>query len=102
MGLEPYRITSSLYGVVAQRLLRRISNPPVESNHLGRIPIAEFVGMTEQLRAAILARADAEQLQQIASKHEHHTSLRDSANSLVAQRLVDTNEVQRVLGPESP
>src|SRR5438552_16721888 len=39
MGLEPYRITSALYGVVAQRLLRRLD--PDSEKYKGRIPAAE-------------------------------------------------------------
>lgn len=111
MGLEPYRITSALHGVMAQRLLRKLadhsgksSTPISEPNSLassryhGRIPIAEFVQMSPALRAAILNRTDADALQKIAAKSNNYSSLRDSANSLVAQHLTDTDEVQRVLG----
>jgi type II secretory ATPase GspE/PulE/Tfp pilus assembly ATPase PilB-like protein len=124
MGLEPYRITSALNGVVAQRLLRRlgkdegdlkseISNSsfipegsgsrmldphPSSLTYKGRVPAAEFVPMTGSLRAAILERADAEQLQQIAARETNYSSLRDSAHSLVARHFTDLAEVERVLG----
>ena len=38
------------------------------------------------------------ELQQVAAKEDDYSSLRDSADSLVAQHLTDDAEVQRVLG----
>jgi type II secretory ATPase GspE/PulE/Tfp pilus assembly ATPase PilB-like protein len=70
MGLEPYRITSALHGVIAQRLLRRLS----------------------------VDRADASEIQQTAARQDDYSSLRDSADSLVAQHLTDLAEVERVFG----
>jgi type II secretory ATPase GspE/PulE/Tfp pilus assembly ATPase PilB-like protein len=115
MGLEPYRITSALHGVMAQRLLRRLADDQgglpaasrlpqssMPSRYRGRTPIAEFVKMTPALRAAILDHADADALQKIAAKTEGYLSLRDSADSLVAQQLTDAEELQRVLGPVNP
>jgi general secretion pathway protein E len=114
MGLEPYRITSTLQGVMAQRLLRRLAGDeeglaassrsqmsrelPLEPRYRRRLPIAEFVGMSAELRAGILNHADAAALQQIAAKLEGYSSLRDSADSLVAQQLTTAEEVWRVLG----
>jgi type II secretory ATPase GspE/PulE/Tfp pilus assembly ATPase PilB-like protein len=96
MGLEGYRITSALYGVIAQRLLRRVQ--PGTTKYNGRVPAAEFVSMTGLLRSAILERADAEQIQQIASREPGYLSLRDSAERLVLDNLTDAAEVERVLG----
>jgi general secretion pathway protein E len=98
MGLEPYRITSALYGVLAQRLLRRLNTNHAPQRYKGRIPAAEFVPMTPHLRAAILTGADASELQQVAAKEDEYSSLRDSADSLVAQHFTDLAEVERVLG----
>ena len=98
MGLEPYRITSALYGVIAQRLLRRLSTDHSTQRYNGRIPAAEFVAITPMLRAAILTGADASEIQQIAAKEDDYSSLRDSADSLVAQHLSDNAEVDRVFG----
>ncbi len=109
MGLEPYRITSAMYGVVAQRLLRRtvkpqaamgdrLSSEKLSLRYKGRIPVAEFVAMTAGIRSAVLIGADASEIQQIAAKEEDYSSLRDSADSLVAQLFTDNAEVERVLG----
>ena len=48
MGIEPYQITSALFGVVSQRLLRRKSPA---GGYGGRVPAAEFVAMDAPLRA---------------------------------------------------
>jgi type II secretory ATPase GspE/PulE/Tfp pilus assembly ATPase PilB-like protein len=98
MGLEPYRITSALYGVIAQRLLRRRNTSGKPGRYRGRIPAAEFVPLTAHLRAAILTGADAVEIQQVAAKEDDYSSLRDSADSLGAQNLTDEQEVARVLG----
>lgn len=98
MGLEPYRVTSALHGVIAQRLLRRLNSDASPQRYKGRIPAAEFVPMTAAIRSAVLIGADAAEIQQIAAKEEDYSSLRDSADSLVAQLLTDNAEVGRVLG----
>jgi type II secretory ATPase GspE/PulE/Tfp pilus assembly ATPase PilB-like protein len=68
------------------------------SAYAGRVPAAEFVTLSSALRTAILARADAAQLQKLAAQESGYISLRDSAHSLVAQHLTDDAEVLRVLG----
>jgi len=140
MGLEPYRITSAIQGVVAQRLLRKLKqgqrdegrgqneekdegptrrvnsrmkdenqnaslhpssfilHPSSPCSYSGRVPAAEFVTMTSSMRAAVLNRADAAEIQRLAAQQDGYISLRDSAHSLVAQHLTDEDEVRRVLG----
>jgi general secretion pathway protein E len=99
MDLESYRITSAVYGVIAQRLLRKL-DPSHRSHYRGRAPAAEFVAMTPPLRQAILNHADSDTLAQIAAQQQNHLSLRASANALVAQNMTDQSEVDRVLGTE--
>ena len=55
MGVEPYQITSSLYGVLTLRLVRRRH----AQAYKGRVPLAEFGRLDEPATAAVLARADA-------------------------------------------
>lgn len=100
MGLEPYRITSALWGAMGQRLLRKLDDPAATdaSRYRGRIPAAELVRISAPLRTAILARADSAELQRVAGLEPDYSSLRDSAHSLVAQHLTDDAEVERVLG----
>jgi general secretion pathway protein E len=94
MGIEPYQLTSSLFGVVAQRLLRR----KIAEGYRGRVPIAEFSWATPELRKAMLARSDAEELAGLLKGQPDYQTLRQSAQALVSQGITDHDEVRRVLG----
>ena len=94
MDVEPYQITSALYGVVSQRLLRRVA----EGGYRGRIAAAEFVPMDSPLRQAVLARSDEDGLADAIGNSPDHQSLREAARSLIDQKLTDEAEMQRVLG----
>jgi type II secretory ATPase GspE/PulE/Tfp pilus assembly ATPase PilB-like protein len=94
MGVEPYQLTSAIFGVVSQRLLRR----RIADGYRGRVPVAEFVPMDDAMRAAVLRKADAAELQRIAARREGHVDLRTGAMRLVAVGVTDEAEVRRVLG----
>jgi general secretion pathway protein E len=94
MGAEPYQITSAIYGIVSQRLLRR-------SNTGGRIPIAEFVRIDEAAKSAIRQRETSDAMQSIFEKQPGFQSLLQSAETLLNGHAVDIAEIQRVLGPTS-
>jgi general secretion pathway protein E len=94
MGAEPYQITSAIYGVVSQRLLRRKAT----NGYHGRVPVAEFVRMDAAARTAVLRRDDAETLQAILGKQENFQSLLAAAEDLINRGLTDVAEVSRVLG----
>lgn len=94
MGLEPYQITSAIFGIIAQRLLRR----RVGESYRGRIPVAEFAGMDQAVRSAVLARSDANMLRSICPRQPDYTSMRNVAEKLIASGLTDDAEVARVLG----
>jgi type II secretory ATPase GspE/PulE/Tfp pilus assembly ATPase PilB-like protein len=107
MGLEPYQITSAVFAVVAQRLLRRKAPPeakpglgklPGAGGYRGRVPIAEMALIEGPLRKAILDRADADRLQQAAAEQPNYQPLRAAAQAAIAQGLTDEPEVRRVLG----
>ena len=97
MGMEPYQITSALFGVVSQRLLRRKSG----ESYRGRVPVAEFVAMDERLRKAVLQRADAGTLRELYANQPHYGSMRQMTERLVTEGLTDVAEVERVLGVAS-
>jgi general secretion pathway protein E len=99
MGVEPYQITSSLAGVLSQRLLRRVRSTGEGGKYRGRVPAAEFVTIDAAARKSILDRADVDTLQSHFAKQSGYSSMHSAAQSLVAQRLTDAAEVQRVLGP---
>ena len=95
MEIEPYQITSALFGVVAQRLVRKTGN---NGRYEGRIPIAEFVAMDARLRSAILRRDDAATLTKIYAGQSSFRPMRESAGDLIRAGLTDDAEVDRVLG----
>ncbi len=96
MGLEPYQITSALFGVVSQRLLRRSDG---SGGYRGRAVVAEMVTLDEPLRRAVLRRGDADALQQTYEGQPGFVSMRQSAADPVARGVTDTLEVERILGP---
>jgi general secretion pathway protein E len=97
MGLEPYQLTSCLFGVLAQRLVRHKTT----DGYHGRVPVAEFARSSPELRKAILARADAQDLAALLRAHEGYQTLRQAAQGLAVAGITDEAEVRRVLG-DSP
>jgi len=129
MGVKPYQLTSAIFGIVSQRLLRKLSpgrdllspglQPQVLSENAsedrglkpaawqgatgyrGRIPIAEFVTMEDALRHAILDRSDAVTLEKIYAQQPAFRPMRSAAGDCIRGGLTDEAEVRRVLG-EAP
>ena len=100
MGIEPYQLTSSIYGVVSQRLARK-RNPQKnleKSGYCGRIPFAELVIMDAALKKAVLERSDADGLKRIYAKQPAYQSLAESGEEMVGAGLTDDAELRRVLG----
>ncbi|HEX8525092.1 MAG TPA: ATPase, T2SS/T4P/T4SS family [Tepidisphaeraceae bacterium] len=94
MGVEPYQITSALFGVVSQRLVRKKSG----EKYSGRVALGEYVQMEETLRKAVLARADLQELAQAYEKQPGFVRMKDVAEQLVRDGLTDDAEIRRVLG----
>jgi len=94
MGIEPYQLTSSIYGIVAQRLIRRKS--PDGTGYRGRVPLAEFVAMDAPLRKAVLQRADASALMPAYDAQPGHQSLRDVGQKLLQGGITDELELDRL------
>ncbi|MEA2711867.1 MAG: ral secretion pathway protein [Phycisphaerales bacterium] len=116
MGVEPYQLTSAIFGIVSQRLLRRLLpspglQPPAQpdrplkpaasqpaSQYRGRIPVAEFVTMDDALRPAILNRSDAGAIEKIYARQSGFRPIRAAAGDCIRGGLTDEAEVRRVLG----
>jgi general secretion pathway protein E len=94
MGVEPYQITSSLFAIVSQRLVRRRD----ADGYRGRVPIAEVALMDEALRKAVLSRADTDAGVQAIAQQNSFVSMRQSALDLIARGVTDDAEIMRVLG----
>ena len=98
MGLEPYQLTSSLFGVVSQRLLRKLAPPNSPTPYVGRLPVAEIITLDAALRAAVLQHADAATMQQLFPAQPTYVSMHKVAADLIRLQLTDAPEVARVLG----
>jgi general secretion pathway protein E len=121
MGIEPYQLSSAIFGIVSQRLLRRLSpglqpqahedqrlkpraSPDAAgapSRYQGRIPVAEFVVMDDPLRRAILNRSDASSLAKIYAAQPGFRPMRAAAGDCIRGAITDDAEVRRVLGSEA-
>lgn len=95
MGIEPYQLTSSLYGIVTQRLVRRKEGDA----YRGRLPLAEFVAIDARLKKAVLDRCDADALHKIYQSQSGFRGLSDVGQALVSKQLTDDAELHRVMGP---
>ncbi|MBC8109282.1 MAG: Flp pilus assembly complex ATPase component TadA [Anaerolineae bacterium] len=94
MGVEPYQLTSAVFGISSQRLLRRRD----QDRYRGRVPLAEFVEMNEALRRAVLARSDLDTLRDSYASQANYRSLESIAVELIDRGMTDTAELERVLG----
>ena len=105
MGLPPYQITSTLQGVLAQRLLRTLAErnaspcdtletPSGDDRYASRTAVGHFVEMSPALRQAILDGADVARL---SAPELCPGSLREDAQRLLDAGLTTPEEVRRVL-----
>ncbi|MEM7754270.1 MAG: GspE/PulE family protein [Planctomycetota bacterium] len=95
IGLEPYLVTSSLLGVLAQRLLRRL-DASSESGYKGRIAIHELLTVNDTIRELVGQNADGVTLRETAIEHGFE-SMKADAMRKVQQGLTDQAEVFRAL-----
>ena len=121
MGIEPYQVTSSVSAVLNQRLVRRLCNKCkqkvtetgsfkatgcddcLNTGYKGRFLIAEMVQLESQLRKAILAKADLDELENILKDRGHTTMLADGQR-LVNEGITTEDELNQVCGivPDNP
>lgn len=117
MGIESFLISSSLLGVVSQRLVRRIcpechgsgrvaepGSPDGQtrrcrnclgSGYRGRVGIFEMLLVSDQVRTAINERRDSNEIAAIARRHGMR-SLREDGRDKVIQGITTEAEVARV------
>jgi type II secretory ATPase GspE/PulE/Tfp pilus assembly ATPase PilB-like protein len=98
MGIEPYQLTSSIYGVVSQRLARRRQG---DGSYKGRVPLAEVVVMDAPLRKAISLSIDAAGLAHLYENQPGYQSLQKAAEDLIARGMTDSTEARRAIGSSS-
>jgi general secretion pathway protein E len=113
IGIPPYLITSSLLGVLAQRLLRRLcrvckgtGRDPARSEdrcdncfgtgYRGRVAVYEIMTMTDELRRMTAQNADAISLLEEA-KRGGFQPMSDDARNKADAGLTTLEEIKRVL-----
>lgn len=115
MGIEPYQVTSSIQAVLNQRLVRRLcmkcKTKDIETGLFkavgcdecfntgfkGRALVAELVELDGQLRKAILAKADLDELENILAARGHMNVIQN-ATGLINQGITTDSEVEKVCG----
>ncbi|CCD28978.1 general secretory pathway protein E [Candidatus Glomeribacter gigasporarum BEG34] len=115
MGIEPYLLSSSLLGVLAQRLVRRLCpacrvqqsdgwHPAgcaqcLQSGYRGRCGVYELLVVDERLRSLIHEQAaDAELL--AASRARGMRTLSEDAQRWLASGITSREEIMRVAGTQ--
>jgi general secretion pathway protein E len=103
MGVESFLLSSSLVGVLAQRLVRQTCqacggagcSACDQTGFKGRLGIFEMLVMDDALRAAVKDRQDASQIRRLAVS-QGFRSLHEDGTRLVALGLTTAAEVARV------
>jgi len=115
MGIEPYQVTSSIQAVLNQRLVRRLCtkckikdeesgsfkaagcDECFNTGFKGRALVAELVELDGQLRKAILAKADLDELENILAGRGH-MNVTQNARALINRGITTQGEVEKVCG----
>ena len=95
IGVEHYLITSSLLGVLAQRLLRK-TDPDNEGQYKGRLAAHELMTVTDTIRSLTAQNADGVTIYN-AAVEEGFEPMRTDALRKVEMGLTDQAEVFRVM-----
>ena len=115
MGIEPYQVTSSVCAVVNQRLLRKLCphckqldkntgsctsgkcDKCLHTGFNGRVLISEMIQLDSELRKAILAKADLEELENILAR-QGHQNLRRDGERLIKAGITTHTELDKACG----
>jgi general secretion pathway protein E len=103
MGVEPFLLSSSLLGVLAQRLVRKLCvqchgsgcAQCVQTGYLGRTGIFELMLANDDIRAQIHNRASEAAIRD-AALAAGMTLMRDDGERLVRERITSREELVRV------
>ena len=100
IGIEPFLVTSSLLGVMAQRLVRRLATPEDQKEtgdrYRGRMGVYELMRMNDELRTLTAQRADGVLLMEAAKRAGFKPMIED-AKMKASKGMTDEAEIKRVL-----
>jgi len=114
MGVEPYQVTSSIAAVVNQRLVRKLCTQckkaapdgtfePVGceacfgTGFHGRALVAEIVELDTELRRAVLAKTDLDELKSLL-RNRGHASIFSDGQRLIEAGITTPDELEKVCG----
>ncbi|HYL89387.1 MAG TPA: ATPase, T2SS/T4P/T4SS family [Burkholderiales bacterium] len=103
MGIEPFLLSSSVLGIVAQRLVRKLCTDCkgagcpkcLQTGYYGRTGIYELLEIDEPMRAAIHARESEHKIRSLADARGFK-SLADDGSRWVAAGVTSAEELLRV------
>jgi len=109
MGVEPFLLSSSLLGVLAQRLVRKLCpacggsgcEACGRTGYQGRTGIFELMGVNEPLRALVHNRASEAEIR-TAALAAGMRLMRDDGERLVREGITSREELIRVTRPPEP
>ncbi len=126
MGLEAYMVSSSLIGVVAQRLMRKVCPDCCEDEELtdeeraflgrdiktvkkakgcracnytgykGRIAIHEILFIDKALRSMIISDISSDDIKAYAIEHQHMITLKEGGTDLIEAGLTTMDELYKI------
>ena len=105
MGVEPFLIASTLVGVIAQRLARKICtvcngkgcNNCHQTGLSGRTVLYEVLEITEPIRRLIIQNVSATEIKKAMVK-EGMITFEDCAKEKVKQKLCSKEEIKAIIG----
>ena len=111
MGIEPFLLSSSLLGVLAQRLVRKLCpvckrhdghewhpvgcDACAQTGYQGRVGVYELLTTTDQIRAQIHQKASEAEVRNVA-KADGMLSMREDGERWIAQGVTSREELLRV------
>src|SRR5207244_12862080 len=102
-GIEPYLLSASILGILAQRLVRKLcpdckgAGCPkcLQTGYFGRTGIYELLEIDEPMRAAVHARESEHRLRELAVQRGFR-SLAEDGSRWVAAGVTSAEELLRV------
>ncbi|MEO0586558.1 MAG: ATPase, T2SS/T4P/T4SS family [Planctomycetota bacterium] len=98
MGIEPYQLASSLYGVLAMRLVRKRNHGRDPQQARGRQLLASFGAMDDRLRRAVLQRAPRGEIEANLGDQSGYAPLSRVGQAYIENQVLDSIDIDQALG----
>lgn len=103
MGVSPYTFAPALRGILAQRLIRTLSDqaktgtydPTDQSIYTGRMVLPELITVTPAMRDLILSQ-ESESKMEAQARTDGYLTMKEWGDILVQQKITTKEEIERV------